>query len=193
MARTKEFEPESALERARDLFWLQGYEATSVQELLDCMGINRGSLYGTFGDKHALFMAALDRYAEAAEADTVEALEGSGPVRSRIEEVFERAVEGLSSDYPRRGCLLANSAVELGPHDPEVAGRVTRHLERTVDTFHRALVRARTTGEVPQDTDPRALARLLVNNLQGLRVMAKAGASKEVMDDVVRLTLAALD
>lgn len=192
VARQKEFEPQKALEKATDLFWVRGYEATSVQDLLDCMGIGRGSLYGTFGDKRALFLAALNSYEKARFSSMVAALDAPGSAREAVAEVVERTVEALAGDERRRGCLLANSAVELASHDAEVGRRISDHLRRTEDVLHRALARAQASGEVSRDRDPRALARFLVNNLQGLRLMARAGATKEVMDDVADVMLSAL-
>lgn len=193
MPRTKEFEPEKALERAMELFWVRGYEATSVQELLDRMGIGRGSFYDTFGDKHALFLAALDRYEEVRSSWIVERLDDPGSVRGSVEDVFGRTVERLSGEVGRRGCLLANTAVELAPHDPEVEEKIRRYLQRTEDAFHRALVRARASGEIGDRHDPRSLARFFVNSLQGLRVMAKVGSNRAALEDAARVTLSVLD
>jgi hypothetical protein len=117
--------------------------------LLDGMGIGRGSFYDTFGDKHALFLAALDRFEEARTSWVDEALDGSG--MDGIEEVFRRTVEGMTGSEPRRGCLLANTAVELAPRDPEVAARISRYVRRTEEAFAGALVRAGEAGEIPAD------------------------------------------
>lgn len=193
MPRTKEFEPEKALERAMELFWLRGYEATSVRELLGRMGIGRGSFYDTFGDKHALFLAALDRYEEVRTSWIVERLDGPGSVRDAIGDVFGRTVERLSSESGRRGCLLANTAVELGPHDPEVEEKIRRYLRRSEETFHRALARAQASGEIGDRHDPRSLARFFVNGLQGLRVLAKAGSDRATLEDAARVTLSVLE
>ena len=193
MAGTKKFEPERALGEAMDLFWSRGYEATSVRDLMACMGIGRGSLYDTFGDKHALFLAALDRYEGARASGAIATLDAPGSARGAVRSVFERTVRQLAGDEERRGCLLANSAVELAPHDPEVAERVSRYWKRTEDAFHRALVRAQASGEIPEEKDPRALALFLHNALQGLRVTAKAGATKEGMTKVVDVTFSVLD
>lgn len=190
MPRTKEFRPEEALDAAMHLFWRKGYGATSMRDLLDGMGIGRGSFYDTFGDKHAVFLAALDRFEEARTSWVIEALEGSG--LDGIEEVFRRTVDGLVGFEPRRGCLMANTAVELAPHDPEVAGRISRYVRRTEETFEGALVRAREAGEIPADKDPRALARFLVNNLHGLRVLARAGSDRPTLEDAARVALEAL-
>ena len=193
MPRAKEFEPEAALQSAMELFWSRGYEATSVRDLLGGMGIGRGSFYDTFGDKRTLFLAALDRFERTRTAWVLEALEGSESPLETIRYVFERSVDNLVGFEPRRGCLLANSAVELAPHDPEVAERISRYLRRTEDAFEKALGRARSAGDLPEHKDPRALARFLVSNLHGLRVLARAGAARETLEDTVRVTLGALD
>ena len=190
MARTKEFRPEEALDAAVQLFWCRGYEATSMRDLLDGMGIGRGSFYDTFGDKHALFLAALDRFEHVRTAWIDEALEGSG--LDGIEEVFRRTIEGMVRFEPRRGCLLANTAVELAPHDPEVAARISRHVRRTEEAFAGALVRARAAGEIPAEGDPKVLARFLVSNLHGLRLLARAGSDRETLEDAARVALQAL-
>jgi TetR/AcrR family transcriptional regulator, transcriptional repressor for nem operon len=185
--RTKEFEPGEALDAAMQLFWRNGYAATSIRDLLDGMGIGYGSLYNTFGDKHALFLACLDRFRELRTSWIDEVLEDSG--LSGIEEVFRRTVDGLVGFEPRRGCLLANTAVELGPHDAEVAAKISRYVRHTEAVFERAVIRAQEAGEIPADRDPRALARFLVNALHGLRVLARVGTDRAVLEDAVRVAL----
>jgi TetR/AcrR family transcriptional regulator, transcriptional repressor for nem operon len=185
--RTKEFEPGEALDAAMQLFWRNGYAATSIRDLLDGMGIGYGSLYNTFGDKHALFLACLDRFRELRTSWIDEVLEDSG--LSGIEEVFWRTVDGLVGFEPRRGCLLANTAVELGPHDAEVAAKISRYVRHTEAVFERAVIRAQEAGEISADRDPRALARFLVNALHGLRVLARVGTDRAVLEDVVRVAL----
>jgi TetR/AcrR family transcriptional regulator, transcriptional repressor for nem operon len=185
--RTKEFEPGEALDAAMQLFWRNGYAATSIRDLLDGMGIGYGSLYNTFGDKHALFLACLDRFRELRTSWIDEVLEDSG--LSGIEEVFRRTVDGLVGFEPRRGCLLANTAVELGPHDAEVAAKISRYVRHTEAVFERAVIRAQEAGEISADRDPRALARFLVNALHGMRVLARVGTDRAVLEDAVRVAL----
>jgi TetR/AcrR family transcriptional regulator, transcriptional repressor for nem operon len=190
VARTKEFEPVVALDAAMELFWRKGYEAASMRELLDAMGIGRGSFYDTFGDKHTLFLSALDRFQEVRTSWVEEVLRGDG--LDGIEEVFRRSLDGLFQFQPPRGCLLANSAVELAPHDPEVAARISSYIWRTEDAFRGALQRARDRGEIPSEGDPRSQARFLVNTLHGMRVLARAGADRETLEDTVHVALGAL-
>jgi TetR/AcrR family transcriptional regulator, transcriptional repressor for nem operon len=185
--RTKEFETGDALDAAMQLFWRKGYAATSLRDLLDGMGIGYGSFYNAFGDKHALFLASLDRFRELRTSWIDEVLEDSG--LGGIEEVFRRTVDGLVGFEPRRGCLLANTAVELGPHDAEVAAKISRYVRHTEAVFERAVIRAQEAGEIPADRDPRALARFLVNALHGLRVLARVGTDRAVLEDAVRVAL----
>lgn len=187
MPRTKGFETGDALDAAMQLFWRKGYAATSLRDLLDGMGIGYGSFYNAFGDKHALFLASLDRFRELRTSWIDEVLEDSG--LGGIEEVFRRTVDGLVGFEPRRGCLLANTAVELGPHDAEVAAKISRYVRHTEAVFERAVIRAQEAGEIPADRDPRAMACFLVNTLHGLRVLARVGTDRAVLEDAVRVAL----
>ena len=101
-------------------------------------------------------------------------------------------MEGLLEFEPRRGCLLANSAVECAPHDQEVAEKISRYVLRTEAAFEGALVRARCAGDIPANSDTKALARFLVSNLHGLRVLARAGAERAALEDAARVALNAL-
>lgn len=141
MPRTKGFEPETALEAAMELFWSRGYESTSMRDLLDGMGIGRGSFYDTFGDKRSLFLAALDRFEETRTAWAIETLENSESALAGIEEVFERTIHNLTDHGSRRGCLMANSAVELAPRDAEIEARIARYVLRLNTAFESAVAR----------------------------------------------------
>ena len=175
-----------------ELFWSRGYEATSMRELLGGMGIGRGSFYDTFGDKRTLFLAALERFEQTRTSWILDALEESKSPMEAIRYVFRRTVDGLVGFEPRRGCLLANTAVELAPHDPEIAERISRYIRRTEDAFEQALQRARAAGDISEEQDPRALARFLMSSLHGLRLTARAGAKREALEDTVEVVLGAL-
>ena len=190
MVRVKAFDPDQALEAAMRMFWQRGFEATSMRDLLNGMSIGRGSFYDTFRDKRTLFLASLDRFEKVRTSWINERLEDSG--LEGIEEVFRRTIESLVEFEPRRGCLLANTAVELAPHDPGVAARISRYIQRTEAAFERALIRARAAGEIPPDSDTKALSRFLVNNLHGMRVLARAGAERVSLEDIAHVALGAL-
>jgi len=192
MGRKKEFDREEVLDRAIEAFWCKGYEATSVQDLLDGMGINRGSLYDTFGDKHTLFLAAIDRYYDSALAHTIETLETSPTARAGIERIVRDAADCGCEDRQRKGCLMTNSAVELAPHCLETAGRVARYYRQTEDALCRAVGRARAEGQLASRLDDRALARFISCAIQGLQVCSKVSPDRETLRDAAEGILSAL-
>lgn len=193
MPRPKEFEREVVLEKAMELFWQKGYEATSVQDLVQHMGINRGSLYDTFKDKHNLFLAAVSHYHETVVKDAIARLEAPSASRSAIVDYFNRMVDCLTGDEAQRGCLMTNTIVELAVQHPDIAAQLQMSLQRIERAFKAALTRAQLAGELAADKDVADLARYLVCCVQGLRVMCKTNVSREQFQATVDLMLSVLD
>lgn len=193
MARVKEFDPEAALDAALELFWQQGYEATSVADLVEHLGIGRASLYDTFGSKHELYLKALRRYLQTRNPDPIALLSRPGPVLPAVRALVEQYAEEAACDRLRRGCLLVNAAVERLPGDPEVARVVSFSWDALEVALTSALTRAQAQGELPGDRDPRALARFLLVVLQGLRVVGKGAPDPERLRDAARQALRLLD
>ena len=193
MARPRGFDREQVLDRAMGAFWSRGYGATSIEDLVAQMGIQRGSLYGTFGDKRTLFLSALDRYQRVVARELFDALEAPGSGLAAIRRFFRLRVEGALDRRRPPGCLVTNSAVELSRRDRGAKARVDGSLARMEAAFLRALERARAKGELAAGRDLRALARFLTSSAQGLSVMAKAFPERAVLEDVVAVVLAALD
>jgi TetR/AcrR family transcriptional repressor of nem operon len=191
VGRPKEFDRDEVLGRALDVFWAQGYDATSLDDLTDAMGIGRASLYNEFGDKHSLFIAALDRYRFERLAQISETLEKAPSVRVGIRAALRGMVNGLWADGGRRGCLLVNSTAELAASDPAVATRAAEAFERTALVFRSALERGKRSGELDPGLDVRATSRYLANTLNGLRLLAKI-SDRKVADDIVEVTLKSL-
>lgn len=193
MARHKEFDREVVLDRALETFWSQGFEATSIQDLVERMGINRGSLYDTFGDKQSLFLAALERYERVVTRKLLDVLEGPGSGKEAIRMFFLTKIRyAMAPDRPQ-GCLMTNSAVERSLHDRETAARVAASLSRVEEAFYKALLRARRTGEIGERHNLRALARFLTTCGQGLSVVSKVRPDPVLLRQIVDVTLAALD
>lgn len=194
MARTKEFDPEAALQAALELFWQRGYEATSMSDLVTHLGIGRASIYATFGSKHELYLRALDRYDRAGLPPIVRELSQPGPALPAVRAVVRRyATEAADEQLRRDGCMVTNTAAELAPHDPAAARHVERNWDQLETVLHSALVRAQAQGELPPDRDPLALARMLLVLLQGLRVVGKASADPARVRDAAEQALALLD
>jgi TetR/AcrR family transcriptional repressor of nem operon len=156
------------------------------------MGIQRGSLYGTFGDKRTLFLAALDRYQRVVARELVEALDAPGSGIEAIRRFFRLRVEGSLDRRRPPGCLVTNSAVELSGRDRGAAAKVGGSLARIEAAFLRALERARAKGELTGPHDLRALARFLTSSAQGLSVMARAARDRGALEDVVDVILSVL-
>ncbi|HSG01908.1 MAG TPA: TetR/AcrR family transcriptional regulator [Vicinamibacterales bacterium] len=178
MARPREFSVDEALDGAIAEFRRAGFGGASLDALTDTMGIGRGSLYGAFGDKRALFLAALARYAEATAGQLVARLDTAanplGAVRETLRMVARRATEREG----RFGCLITNTLAELGTADAGVTAVVDDALGRIAAAYERALGRARARGALPRSSRPKTLARFLVLTMQGLRIMGRSGASR---------------
>ena len=193
MSRPKEFDPEQALDRAMELFWHKGYEATSIEDLVTHMDINRGSLYETFGDKQKLFLACMDRYCNGMAASRLSMLDQPGPALDTIRRFIRGKLQMALADPTRKGCLIANTAMELAPHDKEIGERVASALGGLEEAYYKVLIRAKKHGELRKDHDPRALARYLTTIMQGMIVMYKAGTPAEALRDIVETGLSVLD
>jgi len=188
--RHKSFDPSAALNDAVELFWTHGYQITSVEDLVNRMGINRFSLYDTFGDKHELFMSACHRYREYLEEEWIEALEQSktGLVSIRL---FFKSVEKLyAGGKARRGCLITNSVIEMAIHDEDVRKWSGECLKRMEGAFLAALTRAKAADEINADVNLREQAVLLVCLLQGINVLGKAFPDRSDVGRLVRTALA---
>lgn len=192
MARHKEFSQQDALEKAMETFWQQGYEGTSIQDLVKSMGINRGSLYDTFGDKHSLYLAAIAHYDETIVQKIVNRLEDPNSKQAIID-YFDELVERALDDQTRCGCFMTNAAVELCPHDTEATKRIKTNLQRIENAFYHALQRAKAKGEINSNKDLKALAHYLTCLLQGLRVTAKVNPKREVLEDIVQVAFSIFD
>ena len=193
MARPKEFDRDQVLDRAMGAFWTKGYTGTSVEDLVAHMGIQRGSLYGTFGDKRALFLAALERYQRVVTRELFEALEAPGSGLEAIRRFFRLRVERSLDRSRPHGCLVTNTAVELARRDRGASARIGGSLAKLEAAFRRALERARAAGELDPGRDVRALARFLTSSAQGLSVMAKTVPDRAVLEDIVAVVLAAVE
>ncbi len=186
MPRPKSFDPDVALDRAMGVFWEKGYESASVQDLTTRMGINRFSLYDTFGDKRSLFLAALDRYVEGVMGEVLGAIASPEATLEDLERWLIHAAEPCEEEGARC-CMMLRCAIEMAPDDEEAAARVSAAKERVRGCFERILERGRASGEVRAGVDPAAAAWGLYAFHAGLA----AGAGGPV-SEMVRLQINAL-
>ncbi|MEV6909011.1 TetR/AcrR family transcriptional regulator [Amycolatopsis sp. NPDC051071] len=174
MSRVKEFDVDAACEAAIELFWRQGYEATSVSDLVAELGIGKASLYATFGTKHELYLTALNRYIARGDERFVEDFAGPGPALAGVRRLIGRYLAEILDESGRKGCFVVNAAMELMPRDPEVARVVERSWDRLELALRMALSRAKAQGELVPGADPETLAGFLLTVLQGMRVLSKS-------------------
>lgn len=193
MPRPKEFNPDDAIEKAMQVFWYKGYEATSMEDLLSAMDLNRGSLYDTFGDKRQLFLKVIDRYCHGFVGEKFSLLDQPGPALPTLRRFIHGMIEGGLADPQRRGCLIANTVMELAAHEQDIAGKVCLAMKMGEDAFFKILTRAKEQGELAKDKDPRALARFLTTMMQGTIMSIKAGASADVVKQTAETALSILD
>jgi len=192
MARPREFDETAVLDAAVACFWAQGYQAASVRQLADGMGITGASLYNAFGDKRSLYRRALEHYVEISFAARVRRVEPLGP-RQAIAAFFEDVVERSLADPGRRGCMIVNSALEAAPHDAGFQAVVADVLVRIEGFFLRCVAAGQRDGTVASVLPAEDLARLLLGVLMGVRVMARARPERELLEGMVRPALALLD
>ncbi|MGQ4615882.1 TetR family transcriptional regulator [Nocardia sp. R7R-8] len=172
MGRAKEFDPDIALRAAMDLFWRKGYEATSMQDLVDHLGIGRASIYATFGTKHELYVKALQLYREG---DWVaRRLSQPGSALAAVRALLHHLVEDSLADQDRKGCFGVNTAAECLPGDEQLTRQVEAAWTTMEALLTSALYRAQAQGELAADKDPRELGRFLLTVIEGLYVLAKA-------------------
>lgn len=192
MPRRKAFDPQEVLARAMRLFWRQGYHATSMEELVEHMGINRYSLYTTFGSKHTLFLAALQHYRDTVIALLVRDLEEPDTSLEALRHFFAQRVDTAVTSRERWGCLACNTAMELIPHDPVVAAAIRTCFDRLTQAFRHVLERAQARGELGRHLDATCYAQYLTGVFLGFLVYAKSLGDRQALENYVQVALSGL-
>jgi TetR/AcrR family transcriptional regulator, transcriptional repressor for nem operon len=192
MARPREFDEKVVLEAAVQQFWRYGYEATSVRDLADRMGITGASLYNAFGGKRSLYRLSLEHYLEQTFQERINRLETQYPPREALTEFFEEIIERSLSDRLRRGCMLVNSALEIAPHDPEFQKVVARFLTQVEAFFLRCVVAGQKDGAIAKSQSAQDMARLLLGVLLGIRVLARSKPDRKLLEGLARPAFAML-
>ena len=168
------------------VFWSCGYHGTSLPDLLEAMKLSRGSLYTAFGDKHGLFLRALDRYIDDAAVRIDTELDPRGNALAGLRTCLAGYVDRTSGAAGKRGCLLVATAMELAAHDPEVAQRITRCFKALKASLAGAIARAQAAGEMTADVEPETVAHMLLCLLEGMRVVGKTGPDRAMSQAMVQ-------
>lgn len=192
VGRPREFELDDAVRKAMSVFWDRGYHDASLPDLLEGMELSRGSFYKAFVDKRGVFLRALDVYIDDAIRKTGEVLHSNPSPKAAIKDAFSRQVAESSGTEGLRGCFVVLSAVEMLPADEEASVRIARLFRRLQDLYAAAIIRAQALGEIDPELDERTLARFLVCQIQGMRVLGKTGADRDATKAMVDFALKAL-
>lgn len=174
------------------VFWEHGYHATSVQDLMRAAGVQKQSLYGAFGDKRSLFLKCLNLYTNQTLFEIQRMLNESDSPREAIERVMRFASQPPDSKGCPPGCLMANTALELGPNDPGIAHELRRMFRGLENMLVAAVRKAQAQGEIRKNLDSVAVGQSVANTISGIRILEKTGASKQQVRTVIKTALAAI-
>jgi len=181
----KQFDREAVLDRVMQLFWSRGYEATSMQDIVESTSVNRGSLYATYGDKHALFLAALRMYDERMRRDMLAELEATSEPREAIRQLFLKFTLQASPDGGNRGCFMTNTALELAAHDRE-ARQIVANAQEQIEAFlERMITTGRAQGAIGGQANAHDAARGLLASLIGLLVLIRSRPDPALLQTIV--------
>lgn len=185
--RPRNFDPDIALDRALHVFWRDGFQGASLSVLTEAMGINKPSLYATFGDKESLYLSTLKRYRECESARHAQILDAEPDARRAVEAFLHSYVRSLTDPAKPGGCFVLNGTADCGQVDtPAAVQDALRQALRVSETMIKArLKRASGEGHLPANTDVSALAAYFITVLSGLGVQAKSGASRAKLVSVV--------
>lgn len=190
--RPLEFDPRLALQRAMELFWCRGYEATSLQHLLTAMDISKSSFYQAFGSKHELFERCLKAFRERQVSRMTTALEESPSGKAFLRTMLMAAAQEAATTEHPKGCLIMNTATEFSGRDAVVADLVGEGARQFAGVFQAAIQRAQSEGQIDAKKDAEVLARYVVSTMSGLKTMAKAGMPATAIKDITEVALSAL-
>ena len=193
MARTKNFDENEVLDKALEIFWKKGFNATSMQDLVDHLGINRASLYNTFGDKHTLYLASLKRYRQQTSNRLLTQIRSEKSALGIIKDFLTGTIKQNVQDPNQLGCFLVNAATELANSDDDIQNIFNDNKKTVEKVLNELIIEGQASGEIATKHSSEALARFLFNTLTGLRVMAKGDISEKEFNEVADVTLSALD
>jgi TetR/AcrR family transcriptional regulator, transcriptional repressor for nem operon len=193
MPRNKAFIEEDALEKAMDIFWKKGYGATSMEDLVAAMGINRASLYDTFGDKKQLYLMALKQYQlkNSLKNEDISKQNQHSP-KAKLKALLENQLEQSIKDPERRGCMIANATSEMALLDADVCQFVVQNKCFIEELFQELIEEGQQKEEILPHINPKNGAAFLVNFLNGMQVVSKTKSDPTVMRESLSLALSVL-
>ena len=192
IGRPLQYDPDTVLEAAMQLFWRQGYEATSTQVLMQAMRLSKSSLYQAFGSKYKLFLRCIERYHAQMMAEMGERLQATDSGAQFVTETLLKVINEVNELANPKGCLMTNTANEFAQSDSQIALRVSSGLAGYRDMFRQAVIKGQADGSIRSDINSDQLATYLVTSMSGLRTMVKAGIDTATLEQTVNIITAAL-
>jgi len=185
--RPREFNTEDALDRVLAVFWRDGFDAASMQDLADAVGVSKPSLYAAYGNKESLYLAALERYATTFGTERMERLHAEPDVKRAVHEFLMSLVDAYTCTEGPTGCMIVASTSNChASHVPSaVQCAISTALRGTADAMERRFRRAVNETQLPLDPEPRVLAAYVSTVMSGLSVQARGGASADALRQVV--------
>lgn len=193
MPKTKQFDEAAVLEKARNVFWKKGYNGTSMDELVKATGLSRSSIYDSFGDKHGLYMKALQHYQQEKRQSLVEGIPSAFSSRKKIGWIFQNSIAQALCDRQRKGCFMVNTTTELANIDSSMNKIVNANMEAMEEIFHTLVKEGQAAGDINKKFSAKALARNLFSSFNGLTIIGQTRPDKELLEDIAKVALSVLD
>ena len=179
----KKFDENKVLHAAMKAFWQNGFDGTSMKHLIDCMGLNPGSIYAAFGDKKALFGRTMNCYTDMVREKHSEMKQNNSP-RSLIITLIDEMIATIKTKPSHDGCFMVNTAVDIAPHDKEIQYYIRQWFEELEEFFETTLKAAQQAGEVRPDLDTGKTARHIIALISGVQVLARVNPQHQAVDDI---------
>ena len=186
------FDEQNALENAMNLFWMKGFNGTSMDELTKVTGLSRSSIYNSFGDKQTLFIQCLNFYKDSLLDTVTHAQEKLKSPLKKIEMVFRLSIDSLLKDKDRKGCLIVNTTTELANIEEGILIFMKEYEEQIESLFQNWIKEGQQSGEISKSFSSLALARHLFNSYSGIKIIAQTTNDRKTLDDIVNVTLSVL-
>lgn len=193
MARNREFCPGAALDKAMHVFWAKGYAGTSIEDLVSATGVSRYGLYGEFGGKSGLFLAALEHYRATVIRPLLDIIEPPEASLPAIRALFTTLLGFMRQPGSQLGCLIFNAMADMGQHDAATAAALADARERLRLGLRRMLDNAARKGELPPGFDLGREADFLFGVMHALPMMARSGVEGAVLENLVAVALSTLE
>ncbi len=192
MARKKDFDEDELLGKAAELFWRKGYNGTSAQDLVDCLNINRSSLYNTYTDKRTLFKKSLSLYQTQQTGAMLSMLAKATDPEATIKQIFDGLIKESVEDQLLKGCFMVNTAVELAGQDKEIGDMVNNNNLSVEDALTQVIAKGQEQGQFGTQKSARTLARFVFANITGIKVAARTGADEQTLRDIAEVATSSL-